>query len=125
MEIPKLHYGQQMTVEEAGQHYEAVQEAFAEVRGHYSGLFSRFKKIMSDDDRETLDDCIAALGPIAKNPSVTSVHSQLDFYAKRGDARAKEAIKDTLYSQAVSLEREINGYMSRFRNTGVILFGND
>jgi len=107
--VRPLQYHSGLSLEEAKERFEEVRSEFKRVKSQYSGLFGRFKRNMSEKDKELLTDCVGVLLPLELESSVQSQEKQTPN------------IEDTLNHQIIQLNYQIIEYLSNFKNIGVIL----
>ncbi len=105
--VRELKYNSKLSLDEAEERYKEVRDEFERVKSHYSGLFSRFKKNLRQEDDKILTDCIGVLLPLGVE---TLVQKQLL------QAESKE---ETLWNKVSLLQYEIMNYLANFKNTGV------
>jgi len=108
--VRPLKYHSDLSLEESEQRYREIIQEFETVKGHYAGLFSRFKRKMSEDDKKTLADCIGVLLPLSHEASIQQ------------EVVGKEPKKEALFYKLGQLEQDIMIYAARFKNTGVKVF---
>lgn len=102
-----LRFNSGLSLEEVTDKYNTTKDDFERVKGNYSGLFSRYKKNMSDADQKVLSQCTTTLLPLYSEESVQN-H---DRSAKTND--------DSLTFRINELNSHIMEYLSKFKNTGV------
>jgi len=108
--VRPLEYHSNLSLEEAEKRYEEIIQEFETVKGHYAGLFSRFKRKMSEGDKKTLGECVGVLLPLNHEASVQQ------------EIVGKEPQKEALFYKLGRLEQDIMMYAARFKNTGIKVF---
>ena len=110
--VRPLDYNSGINLEEAKERLKEVREAFAGVKKHYSGFWSRFKWNLNAADNKTLADCVGVLLPLSQERVV-----QEEF--KRIAEGQDSDLNQTLTYQSGILSTIIIAYAAQFRNTGV------
>lgn len=108
--VRPLKYHSDLSLGEAEQRYGELIQEFETVKGHYTGLFSRFKRKISEGDKKTLGECIGVLLPLSHEASVQQ------------EVVGKEPQKNALFYKLGRLEQDIMMYAARFKNTGIKVF---
>lgn len=105
--VRPLEYGSGISLQEAEERYKEVVEGFKRVKSHYSGIFSRFKRNMSQEDQRALDFYTRVLLPLSLETSVQGQQTQQVLPSE-----------DTLLNKISELSYQIMGYLSNSRNSG-------
>lgn len=113
--IKPLKYHSSLTLEEAKERYVEVLKEFEIVKKHYSGLFSRFKKNMSEEDKKALNAYMGVLLPLSLEKSVIEERGQIDIW----DEKEFGVVQKLLGYKISQLEIQILDYLANFKNTGV------
>ena len=107
--IEPLESGAGISLDGARKHLQAVRTEFDRVKKNYSGLLSRFKRNLHEEDHKVLANCIGVLLPLNLETSVQE------------EMREISSMGDTVWYQAAELQREILTYSARFKNSGVTI----
>ena len=104
--IKPLEYETGLSLEEAEERLREIRQEFADVKGKYSGLITRFYKKIAPEDIKTLSNCVGVLLPLQHEQCV------------QGQVSKSVSLEESLMGRLVETQEQIMIYLTRFENSG-------